>query len=78
MTQRPSFTCPDCRWRSYHPEDVKNAYCGNCHQFKVEMWMTPRCMEPLCPRFGSYYLDDCPDFHRLPPAWRNEGSENPS
>jgi len=30
---RPSFTCPDCGRTSYHPEDVKNRYCGACHMF---------------------------------------------
>lgn len=34
--RRPSFTCPDCGRTSYHPEDVKNSYCGNCHAFKPE------------------------------------------
>jgi hypothetical protein len=27
----PSFTCPHCKRTSYHPEDVKQSYCGNCH-----------------------------------------------
>jgi hypothetical protein len=27
------FTCPDCKRTSYHPEDVKHQYCGNCHTF---------------------------------------------
>lgn len=30
MTQ-PSFTCPRCGRTSYHPDDVANNYCGNCH-----------------------------------------------
>ena len=30
----PSFTCPDCGLISYHRLDIKNRYCGNCHQFK--------------------------------------------
>jgi hypothetical protein len=29
----PSFTCPVCHLTSYHPEDIKNRYCGNCHEF---------------------------------------------
>jgi hypothetical protein len=28
-----SYTCPKCGMTSYHPEDIKNKYCGNCHQF---------------------------------------------
>lgn len=31
MTGRPSFTCPLCRMTSYHPRDVSEGYCGNCH-----------------------------------------------
>lgn len=27
-----SFTCPnpDCGKTSYHPEDIREGYCGNC------------------------------------------------
>jgi hypothetical protein len=28
-----SFTCPVCWRTSYHPEDEKWGYCGNCHDF---------------------------------------------
>jgi hypothetical protein len=28
-----SITCHACNLTSYHPEDVKNRYCGNCHKF---------------------------------------------
>lgn len=28
------FTCPVCHKTSYHPEDVRNQYCGNCHEFR--------------------------------------------
>lgn len=65
--QRVSFTCPDCKRRSFHPEDVKNAYCHNCEQ-----WMTPRCMDPDCPDFGDYDFGEgtCPAEHVEPPAWR--------
>lgn len=27
------FTCPRCEKTSYHPDDVRNGYCGHCHQF---------------------------------------------
>ena len=30
---QPSVTCPDCRMRSYHPDDIKWGYCGRCHAF---------------------------------------------
>lgn len=32
-TEPPSFTCPLCKMTSYHPDDVANSYCGNCHAF---------------------------------------------
>jgi hypothetical protein len=34
----PSFTCPHCKRTSYHPEDVKQSYCGNCHTFFDGEW----------------------------------------
>jgi hypothetical protein len=27
----PSFTCPRCHATSYNPNDVREGYCGNCH-----------------------------------------------
>jgi ribosomal protein L37E len=32
--EQPHFTCPDCGFTSYHPEDIKHRYCANCHEFK--------------------------------------------
>jgi hypothetical protein len=26
----PSFTCPRCGMTSYHPDDVREGFCGNC------------------------------------------------
>ena len=28
-----SYQCPYCRAVSYHPDDIKNQYCGACHRF---------------------------------------------
>lgn len=28
-----SITCRGCGFTSYHPEDVRQLYCGNCHRF---------------------------------------------
>lgn len=28
-----AFTCPRCHATSYHPEDERHGYCGNCHDF---------------------------------------------
>ncbi|HEX9996690.1 MAG TPA: hypothetical protein VGB45_06075 [Abditibacterium sp.] len=27
------ITCLICNRTSYHPDDIKNRYCGNCHRF---------------------------------------------
>lgn len=32
-TVAPSFTCPRCYLTSYHPNDLKNRYCGACGIF---------------------------------------------
>ena len=29
----PSITCPRCGMTSYHPKDIENGFCGNCHDF---------------------------------------------
>lgn len=28
-----SITCPECGMTSYNPNDVREGYCGNCHDF---------------------------------------------
>jgi hypothetical protein len=28
-----SITCPECGWTSYNPNDVREGYCGHCHDF---------------------------------------------
>jgi hypothetical protein len=25
------FTCPECGMTSYHPNDIRERYCGNCN-----------------------------------------------
>jgi hypothetical protein len=30
---RPQFTCPRCELTSHNPGDVKEGYCGNCHDW---------------------------------------------
>ena len=32
----PRYTCPDCGMISYHPKDIENHYCGNCHRFEID------------------------------------------
>jgi hypothetical protein len=33
MDVPPSFVCPACQAESWHPEDVRQGYCGACHDF---------------------------------------------
>jgi len=37
MTEENSYTCPACGMTSYHPEDVRHEYCGNCHKTRSEV-----------------------------------------
>jgi len=37
MTEESSYTCPACGMTSYHPEDVRHEYCGNCHKTRSEV-----------------------------------------
>jgi hypothetical protein len=30
---RASITCPVCSMTSYHPRDIAEGYCGNCHDW---------------------------------------------
>lgn len=32
----PSFRCPECGAVSYHPEDIRQGYCGRCHKWTGE------------------------------------------
>lgn len=37
----PHITCPRCGRTSYNPNDVREGYCGNCHD-----WTAPRDDDP--------------------------------
>ena len=28
--------CPRCRWVSFNPDDIREGYCGNCHDWTGE------------------------------------------
>lgn len=50
---QPSITCPRCGRTSYHPEDIKQGYCGACH------WWTsdPTLMHVIeCPAEHCHHL----------------------
>jgi ribosomal protein L37E len=34
--KRPTITCPRCGRTSAHPDDIREGYCGNCHD-----WTSP-------------------------------------
>jgi hypothetical protein len=36
-TSAPSITCPRCSRTSYNENDIREGYCGACHD-----WTTPR------------------------------------
>jgi len=73
MVEQESYTCPNCGMTSYHPDDVKNEYCGNCHKTKRELEMETIehkrvpgtcCPEPGCdttPCLGCEYISKCRD-----------------
>lgn len=33
----PSYVCPVCKFRSYHPVDVAERYCVRCHVFETDL-----------------------------------------
>lgn len=33
MNDQPSITCPRCGMTSYNPNDIREGYCGNCHDW---------------------------------------------
>ena len=34
----PGFTCPRCGMTSHHPDDVREGYCGNCHDWTGDFY----------------------------------------
>lgn len=41
---RPSITCPRCTRTSYHLTDIREGYCGACHD-----WTTPSLQPDRAP-----------------------------
>lgn len=33
------FKCRDCGFISYSKDDIKNKYCGNCHDYKTNYYL---------------------------------------
>jgi hypothetical protein len=34
---RPAVQCPRCYRISYHPDDVREGYCGFCHTWSTDV-----------------------------------------
>lgn len=47
MTEQPSFTCPRCGRTSYHPQDAKWGYCGNCHSYTGDDLVTAHPVDEI-------------------------------
>jgi len=43
----PPFTCPRCGRVSYHPEDVRQRYCGACHVWHVDVADAPAVQDAV-------------------------------
>lgn len=37
----PGYRCPRCTWVSYNPNDIREGYCGHCHDWTAEPADTP-------------------------------------
>lgn len=75
MTDQPSITCPKCQRTSCNPNDIREGYCGNCHD-----WTGPSQWERAHqgPQPGVYLItvelppDTDPDkWYALMSAYRN-------
>jgi transposase len=33
VDEQPSITCPVCGRTSYNPNDIREGYCGHCHDW---------------------------------------------
>ena len=64
--EEKSYTCPGCGMTSYHPEDVRHQYCGNCHRTRDELERTQgrTAMEKLTPEDDKLLKGgECPKCH---------------
>jgi hypothetical protein len=47
----PHITCPVCNMTSYHPEDVRQGYCGHCYTTTNGIVCTDKCVHK---RLGAW------------------------
>lgn len=53
MSPPPSITCPKCQRTSYNANDIKQRYCGYCHEWLDTTKDLPRSLCPTC----GYHMD---------------------
>jgi hypothetical protein len=57
----PSFICPRCGRESFNPNDIRERYCGACHQFiddaspPADAYRDDRFAERSCDHCGKPY-----------------------
>jgi hypothetical protein len=71
------FQCPKCGAVSYHPDDLKNGYCGKCHEYtapplvelQIEKERVQKRLEELvregvanAQKIRDMFTDSAPDY----------------
>lgn len=54
--QSAPYVCPRCGKASYHPEDKRQRYCGQCHRFEDALESVALGMERIPIKGGWRYL----------------------
>lgn len=70
MSEPESITCPECGMTSYNPSDVREGYCGNCHDWTRGYGtreITPRDRKTAIVR---ELINSEPVLHITPGMWR--------
>jgi hypothetical protein len=44
----PGFTCPRCGRTSHHPDDIREGYCGACHDWTRDPLVCSACGTVSC------------------------------
>jgi hypothetical protein len=59
---QPSITCPRCGRTSYNLNDIREGYCGNCHD-----WTSAKPVQIVCdPQLLDYNAKGWWPFDRVP------------
>lgn len=64
----PSITCPKCGRTSYHIDDIRHRYCGNCHEYHDALveWIDREPRVPLMPGPVIVALETPPRLKPMP------------